>query len=298
MKKNLKFSVIVNLNASGGKNLSLINEVIKLLKSDHEVKVFKTYNKDQAKTVFKKLPDENFDRIVIAGGDGSICFAVNELIQNNGLQDKIVGFIPAGSTNILQIETKISSTASNIYDVLVSDKTKKINLVKINKNYFILMAGIGFDSKVVESIGEKSKKYLGKIIFIIKGLQNFIFLNNEKMKVEVDGEKFSASWILCTNSKYYAGPYSITQKTNIFDKKVIVYIVKNLTRFKILNYLWLIYIKGDISSAKSIITRDFQTLKIETTKNKLLTQIDGEKFSHQNNITIQKSEKFLNLLIP
>ena len=74
------------------------------------------------------------------------------------------------------------------------------------------------------------------------------------MKVEVDGEKFSASWILCTNSKYYAGPYSITQKTNIFDKKVIVYIVKNLTRFKILNYLWLIYIKGDISSAKSVIT--------------------------------------------
>ena len=106
MKKNLKFSVIVNLNASGGKNLSLINEVIKLLKSDHEVKVFKTYNKDQAKTVFKKLPDENFDRIIIAGGDGSICFAVNELFQNNSLQDKIVGFIPAGSTNILQIETK------------------------------------------------------------------------------------------------------------------------------------------------------------------------------------------------
>ena len=44
MKKNLKFSVIVNLNASGGKNLSLINEVIKLLKSDHEVKVFKFIN--------------------------------------------------------------------------------------------------------------------------------------------------------------------------------------------------------------------------------------------------------------
>ena len=109
MKKNLKFSVIVNLNASGGKNLSLINEVIKLLKRDYEVKVFKTYNKDQAKNVFKKLPDENFDRIVIAGGDGSICFAVNELFQNNGLQDKIVGFIPAGSTNILQIETKINT---------------------------------------------------------------------------------------------------------------------------------------------------------------------------------------------
>ena len=76
--------------------------------------------------------------------------------------------------------------------------------------------------------------------------------------------------------------------------------MKNLTRFKILNYLWLIYIKGDISSAKSVITRDFQTLKIETTKNKLLTQIDGEKFSHQNNITIQKSKKvfkFINTLI-
>ena len=55
MKKNLKFSVIVNLNASGGKNLSLINEVIKLLKKDHKVKVFKTYNKDQAKMFTKEV---------------------------------------------------------------------------------------------------------------------------------------------------------------------------------------------------------------------------------------------------
>ena len=59
MKKNLKFSVIVNLNASGGKNLSLINEVIKLLKRDYEVKVFKTYNKDQAKNVFKSMNFRN-----------------------------------------------------------------------------------------------------------------------------------------------------------------------------------------------------------------------------------------------
>ena len=43
------------------------------------VKVLKHIVKIKQK-LFLKNCDENFDRIVIAGGDGSICFAVNELL--------------------------------------------------------------------------------------------------------------------------------------------------------------------------------------------------------------------------
>ena len=172
MIKKLKFSIIFNANAAGGRKLKLINKVIELLKIDHSVELFKTSSEKDAEKVFSELSKNNTDRVVIAGGDGSVCFGINQIINKYKDIDKpIIGYIPAGTANILQIETQIEKKAKEIYKVLVSENTKKINLAKINDKYFFLMAGIGFDSEIVHSIDSQIKKYLGKIIFALKCLQ-------------------------------------------------------------------------------------------------------------------------------
>ena len=260
MSKKLNFAVIFNANAAGGRKLKLINEVIYLLEKNHIVDLFKTQSEEHARKVFKELSNKQFDRLVIAGGDGSVCFGINEMFKSDNLKDKLVGYIPAGTANILQIETQIKKKAEEIYNVLVSDNHKKISLAKINDKYFFLMAGIGFDSKIVESINTNIKKYLGKVIFALKSFQHFLFLKNNKMEVEVDNEKIMADWILCTNSKYYAGPHSITNDTNIFENKIVAYIFKDLTRIKLLYYVWLILTKGDLTPAKSVIKKDLDRL--------------------------------------
>ena len=297
-QNRFKFAVIFSANGAGGRKLKLINAVINMLKNNHEVELFKTQSASAAVDVFKKLSKKKFDRLVIAGGDGSVCFAVNEMLKLSGLNDKLVGYIPAGTANILQIETKIKKKAKAIYRVLVADKTKKISLAKINDKYFFLMAGIGFDSKIVESINTNIKKYLGKIIFAYKGFEHFLFLKNNKMEIEIDDEKIMADWVLCTNSKYYAGPHSITNETNIFENKIVAYIFKDLTRIKLLYYVWLILTKGDLSPAKSVIKKDLDNLKIFGIKKKLLFQVDGENCGYIDSLEIRKTNKFINLLVP
>ena len=298
MSKKLNFAIIFNANAAGGRKLKLINKVIYLLEENHVVDLFKTESEDHAKKVFKQLSSKEFDRLVLAGGDGSVCFGINEMFKSDNLKGKLVGYIPAGTANILQIETQIKKKAEEIYNVLVSDNRKKISLAKINDKYFFLMAGIGFDSRIVESINTNIKKYLGKVIFALKGFQHFLFLKNNKMEVEVDNEKIMADWILCTNSKYYAGPHSITNDTNIFDNKIVAYIFKDLTRIKLLYYIWLILTKGDLSPAKSVIKKELNRMKINNIKNKVLSQVDGENFGYATSLEIQKTDKFINLLVP
>ena len=298
MSKKLNFAIVFNTNAAGGRKLKLINKVIYLLEENHVVDLFKTESEDHAKEVFKQLSSKEFDRLVLAGGDGSVCFGINEMFKSDNLKGKLVGYIPAGTANILQIETQIKKKAEEIYNVLVSDTHKKISLAKINDKYFFLMAGIGFDSKIVESINTNIKKYLGKVIFALKGFQHFLFLRNNKMEVEVDNEKIMADWILCTNSKYYAGPHSITNDTNIFENKIVAYIFKDLTRIKLLYYIWLILTKGDLSPAKSVIKKELNRMKINSIKNKVLSQVDGENFGYETSLEIQKTDKFINLLVP
>jgi len=294
----MNFAVIFNANAAGGRKLKLINKVIHLLEKNHNVDLFKTQSEEHAREVFKELSNKQFDRLIFAGGDGSVCFGINEMFKSNTLKDKLVGYIPAGTANILQIETQIKKKAEEIYNVLVSDRHKKISLAKINDKYFFLMAGIGFDSRIVESINTNIKKYLGKIIFALKGFQHFLFLKNEKMEVEIENEKIMADWILCTNSKYYAGPHSITNDTNIFDNKIVAYIFKDLTRIKLLYYVWLILTKGDLTAAKSVIKKELHRLKINGVNNKLLSQVDGENCGYDNTLEIQKTDRFINLLVP
>lgn len=298
MNKNLNFALVFNSNAAGGRKLKLINKVISILEKEHNVELFKTQSEEHATEVFKKLSNKKFDRLIIAGGDGSVCFAINEMIKNQSLNDKLVGYIPAGTANILQIETQIKKKAKEICQILVSDNHKKINLARINDKYFFLMAGIGFDSEIVASIDTRIKKYLGKIIFALKGFQHFLFLKKNKMQVEVDNKKIMADWILCTNSKYYAGPHSITNETNIFEKKIVAYIFRDLTRLKLIYYVWLILTKGDLSPAKSVIKIDLDKIKINGINKKLLSQVDGENCGYNNQLEIQKTNKFVNLLVP
>ncbi|MDA9684059.1 diacylglycerol kinase family protein [Candidatus Pelagibacter bacterium] len=297
MKNKFKFIIIFNQTNITDRKDKKVNKILELLKIDHEVEIFKSYTEVEAKDIYKNLKQKKFDRLIVAGGDGSFSLAINEIIKND-LNEKLIGFIPIGTANILKFEARINNKVNDIYKVLVSENFKKVNLAKINDRYFFLMAGIGFDSKIVKSVTNQLKKYLGKIIFILKGLQYFLFIKNNKMKIDIDNEEVLADWILCANSKYYAGSYNITKETDIFDSKLIAFIFEDLTRLKLLQYIFLILTKGDLSSAKSVIKKDFEEIKIFRINDKLLSQVDGENCGFDERIIIKKTKKFVNLLVP
>ena len=295
MKK--KYILVCNQINTNKKKLKSIKKLEDLIRREHYIEVFYSNSLEDAERIYGNFKNKNFDYLIVVGGDGSFNFAINKIIKYN-LEDKILGYIPSGTANILRYEAKIPEKADYILNFLTLSKVKKINLAQINENYFFLMAGIGFDAKIVASINTKIKKYLGKIIFFLKGIQHFLFLKNNKIEVEINSEKIMADWVLCTNSKYYAGPYSITNETNIFEDKIVTYIFKDLTRLNLLYYVWLVLTKGNLASAKGVIKKDLDKLKIVGVNNKLLYQIDGEDCGYHNLIEIRKSEKSINLLVP
>ena len=295
MKK--KYILVCNQINTNKKKLKSIKKLEDLIRREHYIEVFYSNSLEDAERIYGNFKNKNFDYLIVVGGDGSFNFAINKIIKYN-LEDKILGYIPLGTANILRYEARIPEKADYILNFLTLSKVKKINLVQINENYFFLMAGIGFDAKIVASINTKIKKYLGKIIFFLKGIWHFLFLKSNKIEVEINSEKIMADWVLCTNSKYYAGPYSITNETNIFEDKIVTYIFKDLTRLNLLYYVWLILTKGDLASAKGVIKKDLDRLKIVGVNNKLLYQIDGEDCGYHNLIEIRKSEKSINLLVP
>ena len=289
--------LIYNLNSSSGRKSIFINRILSKLKENISVDYFETKTINQAKKIFKNFNQKNYDRLIVAGGDGSVSFAINELIKNNFdfKDDFAIGYIPAGTANLLQAELSMKKKVDDIVNILVSNNYKSSNLVKINENYFFLMAGIGWDAKIVHSINSKIKKILGKIIFGIKGFQYFLFMNNKKLNVTFDGQFYQADWILSSNTKYYAGHHKIN-KTNIFEDKLVTYIFKDLTRINLLYSIFLIILNGDLSKNKNVITTYSQNITIEG--NDLIpVQIDGDNFGSYKKIHLNQSNKKMNFLV-
>ena len=291
------YCLIYNLNSSSGRKSKFINKVLSKLKENNSVDYFETKTINQAKQIFKDFNQKNYDRLIVAGGDGSVSFAINELIKNdfNFKDNFAIGYIPAGTANLLQAELSMNKKVDDIVNVLISNNYKSSNLVKINENYFFLMAGIGWDAKIVHSINSKIKKILGKIIFGIKGFQYFLFMNNKKLNVTFDGQFYQADWILSSNTKYYAGHHKIN-KTNIFEDKLVTYIFKDLTRISLLYSIFLIILNGDLSKNKNVITTYSQNITIDG--NDLIpVQIDGDNFGSYKKIHLNLSNKKVNFLV-
>ena len=289
--------LIYNLNSSSGRKSIFINRILSKLKENISVDYFETKTINQAKKIFKNFNQKNYDRLIVAGGDGSVSFAINELIKNNFdfKDDFAIGYIPAGTANLLQAELSMNKKVDDIVNILVSNNYKSSNLVKINENYFFLMAGIGWDAKIVHSINSKIKKILGKIIFGIKGFQYFLFMNNKKLNVTFDDQFYQADWILSSNTKYYAGHHKIN-KTNIFEDKLVTYIFKDLTRISLLYSIFLIILNGDLSKNKNVITTYSQNITIDG--NDLIpVQIDGDNFGSYKKIHLNLSNKKVNFLV-
>tara|TARA_B100001939_G_scaffold120694_1_gene104676 strand:- start:92 stop:982 length:891 start_codon:yes stop_codon:yes gene_type:complete len=293
----MKFCLIYNKKSAGGKKSKFIKKIFDEIAKKHEIDLFETTSESHASEIIKEFKDKNYERLLVAGGDGSVSFAINELIKNNfELPSKFaIGYIPAGTANILQAELGMSNNIKKIANTLMSNNLEKTNLVRINDKHFILMAGLGWDAQIVQSINTTLKKFLGKIIFGIKGFQKFIFMDNKKIRVTVGNENILADWVLCSNSKYYAGHHSINN-TNIFDNKVVTYIFKDLKRMKLLYYIFLILVYGDLSRSNSIITRYDKNLHLDGLGNLIPIQIDGDNFGNFEKIDISISDKKFNIL--
>lgn len=293
----MKFCLVYNKNSAGGRKSKFIKKIYSEIKKKYPIDLFETSSTSEATKVIKSINTNNYNRLILAGGDGSVSFAINEIIKNNIIIDEnfAIGYIPAGTANILQAELGMTKNIKKIANTLMSNNLSKTNLVKINNDYFILMAGLGWDAQIVQSINTKVKKFLGKIIFGIKGFEKFIFMKNNKIKVSVNNEEILADWVLCSNSKYYAGHHKITD-TNIFENNFTTYIFKDLKRLKLLYYIFLIIVYGNLEKSKSVITKKINQLKLNGLGKNIPIQIDGDNFGSQENVIIQASDKKFNLL--
>ena len=116
----MKFCLIYNKKSAGGRKTNFIKKILYEIRKQYKVDFFETKSENQASEIIKNIPKNQYNRLLLAGGDGSVSFAINELIKNNFNfnKDFAIGYIPAGTANILQAELGMSKNIKQIAKTL------------------------------------------------------------------------------------------------------------------------------------------------------------------------------------
>lgn len=171
-----------------------------------------------AQTLAARAVREGFGEIIVAGGDGTF----NEALQ--GLEGKPLarfGFWPQGTANVLAREIGLPRKLENIVAVLARGKTRKVYLgcatpeATQQPRYFFLMAGIGLDASVVQSVNPTLKKKFGKGAFWLAGLAHLAYWTPRPFTVAIAGQSHTATFAALGRASRYGSDLAITPRARM-----------------------------------------------------------------------------------
>ena len=153
--------------------------------------------------------------IIAAGGDGT----VNEVINGLALTGTPLGIVPLGTANVLALETGIPPEPEAALRLALATEPKSISLGNIrageHSQYFCLMAGAGFDARVVHNVNTSLKQYLGKTAYVLKALQTLMLWDSPELTLTIDGQAHTCQTAVVCNASRYAGNFIMAPEADI-----------------------------------------------------------------------------------
>jgi diacylglycerol kinase (ATP) len=167
------------------------------------VTVHQTTCAGDAQAAAARTTKDQYDRIVVAGGDGT----VNEVLNGLTPDSPPVGLIPMGTANVLAAEIGLGSQPDEIARTIAYGEPRPVSLGDVNGRKFVLMTGVGFDAFVVATVSTPLKRMLGKGAYVLASLRQFLRGRLPHFEVHVDGARYEAASIIIANARYYGGKF-------------------------------------------------------------------------------------------
>jgi diacylglycerol kinase (ATP) len=220
-----KVLLVVNPISGDVDKDEILNIVIEKSHSlEYDLRIYYTNGKDDPETIRAMVEALTPERIVVAGGDGTISMVAQAVY---GIDIKL-GIIPAGSANGLATDFSLPGLLREAIDVAFGDHTICIDAVSINNEISLHLSDIGLNALLVRNY-EKSdiRGKLGYAREMIKTLtehENFVVrIATERGVIETE-----ALIVIVANARKYGTGVSINPLGDMSDGLFELVIAKKL----------------------------------------------------------------------
>jgi YegS/Rv2252/BmrU family lipid kinase len=189
-------AVIAHAGKSFGGGLPELRELLDASGADviwHEIDKSR-----QASKRVRRAIDDGAALLLIWGGDGTVQRCIDALPAH---EPPPIGILPAGTANLLASNLGIPSDLPGALDAALHGGDRRLDVGRVNGERFAVMAGAGFDARMIAEADRELKDRVGRVAYAWTGLRATRG-GRQKMTVAVDGQQWfegEASCVLVGN---------------------------------------------------------------------------------------------------
>jgi diacylglycerol kinase (ATP) len=261
--------IILNPAARGARTQRLRTQVEKLARG---TTLCATTDAGEAEFLARNAVAEGYERIVAAGGDGTINEIVNGIAGHSNIA---LGVLPLGTMNVFATELGLPvNDLASCWKIIQGNKTHRVDLPRANRKHFVQLAGVGLDAQAVKETSRAFKRNFGPLSYLISAVQ---IASRTPPILRIESEEAATgegSFVLVGNGRLYGGRFPFFKQAVMDDGLLDVIVFKRLNYVDIIRYLQDVVFTPQISSPE---VEYFQTKRLRVSSDQIVpVEIDGE----------------------
>ena len=207
---------IYNPHAGKGALRSKLSDVMEIFrKADLEVTVFPTLEPEDATRIVQEK-GSRYDRIICAGGDGTLHEVTRGLMDLPVMARPRCGYIPTGTVNDFATSIGLPKQILKAARAAAGDKSQAFDVGEMNGSFFTYVAAFGAFTSVSYETPQATKNLLGKTAYLLDGVAKLNTIKSVPVSVNVDGEEWEGDCVLgmVTNATSIGG-FKLLRKKEI-----------------------------------------------------------------------------------
>ena len=230
-----------------------------------------TSHAGEAEGLARSAAAEGFERIVAAGGDGTI----NEIVNGIAGRNVALGLLPVGTMNVFATELGLpTNDLRRCWEIIQENRTRPVDLPSANGKHFVQLAGVGLDAQVVKETSRAFKRNFGPLSYMISAAQ---IASRQPPHLRIESENAvteEGSFVLVGNGRLYGGRFPFFKQAQIDDGLLDVIVFKRLNYVEIIRYLQNVIFTSQITAPE---VEYFQTDRLKVSSDESVpVEIDGE----------------------
>ena len=226
MSSQKNFILVVN-PISGDVDKAEIIEIASNFAESQNVNliIFETTGKNDEVAIQKLQEENNAERIIIVGGDGTIKM-VAEAMKDH---EVILGIIPGGSANGLSVDLNLPDEIEENLKIAFQNDYMQMDMISINGKKSLHLSDIGINAELVKNYENSNVR--GKLGYALQAINTLTGLKDPfHAKIETKNRtvETEARMVVIANSQKYGTGVTINPQGVMNDGKFEIVIIKNL----------------------------------------------------------------------
>ena len=171
---------------------------------------------------FAEINQEEYSRIIVGGGDGTVNLCVNAMIKHD--INLPLAILPSGTANDFAYYFGLPSDIKELMDIALGDVTSPADVGKVNDKVFINVAAMGVPVDVSQKTDPNLKNSLGIVAYYLTAMSELPQVRPLAVKLTTPDEVYEEEiyFMVVMNGESAGGFRKLNPESSINDGKLDV----------------------------------------------------------------------------